>query len=381
MKVIITVGTYYPMTDGVQAVTEYLAEGMAERGHTVIVLTRWFSGMEENEIHNGVEIKRCHIDTVHALHKGDIDGYQKLVVELCEDADAIICVCPQIVTTDALLPILGNVKCKKILYMHGMHSFKIKKFEIETPTLLLHKMWNQIRWGWLYFGHKKWFKQFDRIIQIHRFDGTYDFIEKNYGIKSDIIENAADASFFEEVECASPIEGSYIINVSNYIHRKNQLDTLEAYYRSATDMSLVFIGSSKTPYYKKIEEMNEKLGKKYHDKKVILLSDIPRNEIANYVRNASLYVMNSRWEVFPISLIEAMAAGVPFITSDVGIARFLPGGVVANTVEETQYWIDLLSNNVDTRQKLGEAGRAYAVGNLMIAQKVEQLINLINVQE
>lgn len=381
MKVIITVGTYYPLTDGVQAVTEYLAEGMAEKGYKVIVLTRWFSGMEEKEIHNRVEIRRCHINTVHALHKGDIDKYQKLAVELCVDADAIVCVCSQIVTTDALLPILRNVKCKKILYMHGMYSFKIKKIEIETPSLFFHKIWNQIRWGWLYFGHKKWFEQFDRIIQIHRFDGAYDFIEKHYKKKSDIIENAADDLFFEESERNSPIEGSYIINVSNFIPRKNQLATLEAYYRSITDMSLVLIGSSKTPYYKEIEEMNEKLKRKYHDKNVILLTDIPRKEIATYVRNASLYIMNSRWEVFPISLIESMATGVPFITSDVGIARFLPGGVVANTVEETQYWIDLLSKNSDTAQKLGKVGRAFAVENLKIAQKVEQLISLINVQE
>lgn len=377
MKIIITVGTYYPLSDGVQAVTGYLAEGMAQKGNNVIVLTRCFPGMKEKEYHNGVEIRRYKVDTVHAVHRGNIRDYQKAVLELSNSADAIICVCPQIVTTDALLPVLKDIRCKKILYMHGMHNFSIKKFEIETVSLLTHKIWNQIRWAWLYYGHKEWFKQFDEIIQIHRLDGTYEFIKKHYGIKSKIIENAADNIFFEEKDCKIQIQGRYIINVANFIPSKNQESILEAFYRSNTDMKLVLIGSSETPYYKKIVELNEQLKKKYADKEVIIMIGVPRNEIATYVNKSSLYIMNSRWEVFPISLIESMASGTPFISSDVGVARFLAGGVIANSIEEMEYWIDLFSDNPDLMSKLGKVGKEYAEKNLRIESKVEKLLEII----
>ena len=378
MKIVIAVGTYYPQTNGVQAVTTYLAEGMAKRGHQVDVITTKVDETPNEEEHKGVHIIRWDVNTVHALHRGDIKGYQEKVKELCVCADGVVIVCPQIVTTDALLPILKEIKCKKILYMHGMHNFKISKFEIETPSLFAHKMWNQVRWAWLYFGHKRWFKQFDRIIQIHRFDGTYDFVLKHYGIESDIIENAADDAFFD-AQCAglNEIRNDYLLNVSNFIPRKNQMTTLEAFYKSNADMTLVLIGSSQTSYYDEIVKAKERFEKQYGKKDVRLLTGVPRTEIAGYVRNASLYVMNSRWEVFPISLVEAMAAGVPFITSDVGIAKYLPGGVIANSIEETRYWIELMSRNKETRKNLGKVGRAYAVENLMIDHKVEQLLGII----
>ncbi len=381
-KVVITVGSYYPKTNGVQAVTGYLAEGLVQKGVNVTVVTMEVEGAPQKEIHNGVNIIRYAVYTKHAIHKGDIRGYQDLIKGLTQDADALITVCPQIVTTDAILPILDQIRCKKILYMHGMHTFKLNKLELESLSSVLHKAWNSIRWGWLYFVHKKWFKNFDRIIQIHRFDGTYDFVLKHYGIKSDVIENAADDAFFVLPEQQSvdslDVDNKYILNVSNFIPRKNQRCTLEAYYRSNTDYSLVLIGSSKTDYYYSLVNLNNQLQEKYGKKKVYLITGMPRSHIAIYVRNATLYIMNSTWEVFPISLIEAMAAGVPFITSNVGIARFLPGGVIANTIEETEYWINMLVENEETRNKIGETGRAYATENLTIEKKVNQLIKIIS---
>ena len=104
---------------------------------------------------------------------------------------------------------------------------------------------------------------------------------------------------------------------------------------------------------------------------------VPRNEIATYVNKSSLYIMNSRWEVFPISLIESMASGTPFISSDVGVARFLAGGVIANSIEEMEYWIDLFSDNPDLMSKLGKVGKEYAEKNLRIESKVEKLLEII----
>ena len=39
MKIIFTVNTYYPYKDGVSVVTQYLAEGLAQKGHEVLVMT------------------------------------------------------------------------------------------------------------------------------------------------------------------------------------------------------------------------------------------------------------------------------------------------------------------------------------------------------
>ena len=39
MKILITVSTYYPKNDGVQNVTQYLAEGLCKLGNDVTVIT------------------------------------------------------------------------------------------------------------------------------------------------------------------------------------------------------------------------------------------------------------------------------------------------------------------------------------------------------
>ena len=39
MKIVFTTHTYWPRKDGVQYVTQYLAEGLAKDGHEVIVFT------------------------------------------------------------------------------------------------------------------------------------------------------------------------------------------------------------------------------------------------------------------------------------------------------------------------------------------------------
>ena len=55
MKIIFTVHTYYPNSDGVQYVTQYLAEGLAKKGHEVTVLTVNSERTKEYK-HNGVNV-------------------------------------------------------------------------------------------------------------------------------------------------------------------------------------------------------------------------------------------------------------------------------------------------------------------------------------
>ena len=77
MKILFTVETYYPKKDGVQMVTQYLAEGLASRGHDVTVFT---SNIDENknfETFHNVKIKRFDLRTKFGLYFGDRKKYIK----------------------------------------------------------------------------------------------------------------------------------------------------------------------------------------------------------------------------------------------------------------------------------------------------------------
>ena len=76
--------------------------------------------------------------------------------------------------------------------------------------------------------------------------------------------------------------------------------------------------------------------------------------------------------MFPISIIEAMASGIPFISTDVGCVKYLPGGVVVDKIDEMSYWLELLWNNEKVRSNLGAVGYNYARKYFTIENKVEQ---------
>ena len=102
-----------------------------------------------------------------------------------------------------------------------------------------------------------------------------------------------------------------------------------------------------------------------------------REEVYEYTKKAKIYLLGSKREMFPISIIEAMASGVPFISTDVGCVKYLPGGVVVNNIEEMTYWLELLWNNERVRAELGNVGYSYAIKHFTIDSKINELENLI----
>ena len=55
--------------------------------------------------------------------------------------------------------------------------------------------------------------------------------------------------------------------------------------------------------------------------RVRLESSIPNNKVSSYLAAADIYLMPSEEEGMPNALLEAMAAGAPFVASDVAAVR------------------------------------------------------------
>ena len=385
MKVLITVATYYPKKDGVAMVTKYMAEGLVKKGHSVKVITTNKGEKEDYEIHNGVEICRVNLYTKYGFYFGNKKEYKKLIDEEASKCDAMINVCTQNAFTDVIINRVVKYKCKKILYLHGIFDFKFHKIDFTSFASIANKLWKEIRWFFYYSFNTKKFKRYDVVTQLHEKDYATRFFKKKYNINSVIIENAADDEFFERKtvsEFKKPFD-KYFIYVANYMDSKNQKLAIREFLKSniKNDIGLVLIGSDKNKYYDKLQKEIIKCRKKYNlsenEKPILLLYNVARDSVIEYVKNAYAYLMTSKSEKFPMAVVESMASGVPFISTDVGIVRYLFGGIVVRKNKDIHYYIEELCNNTEIRNDLAVVVKQYALDNMQITDKIADLEKII----
>lgn len=379
MNILVTVNTFFPKLDGVQAVTEYLTLGLISKGHNVTLITTNVDGCPKEEMYKGIKIIRTDVYTKYALYHGDKTKYQKLIKKLADENDVLINICTQNALTDYLLPILDSINCKKILHLHGMHNFEWNKNDYKNLKHFAYKIWRNIRWGILYKTNKANFKKYDAILQLHKFDSANIYFEKKYNITSFILENACDSEL-SVCNQESIVKEKICICVANYTERKNQEFILRAFYNAKIerDWKLIFIGGNKNSYYDKLIELNAKLSSNDNGRSVEFLTGLSRNDTIELIKKSSIYLMGSTWEAFSISIIEAMAASVAFISTNTGVAKYMPGGVVVENEEAMVYWIENFANYKEIRESYGNAGNKYYSNRLTINHKVDELDNLLN---
>ncbi|MBS6677514.1 MAG: glycosyltransferase family 4 protein [Clostridiales bacterium] len=376
MKVVFTVATYYPKTDGVQFVTKYQAEGLVKKGFEVVVITSRIDGVPIEEKVNGVLIKRVDAFNYYYWHRGSKRQYQNTVLSEVKNAKALIAVCLQSFAADWLLDILDEISCKKILYLHGMPDFKIRLSDCKTIKQTAKTIFRNIRWQIFYSMNLCKIKDFDAIIHLFKNDNSYKYFSKHGYANNYVLENACDDVFFENIDAKK--QEDYFIYVGNYCDRKNQELALKAFYQAKIkNMGMIFIGSTENAYCTKLKKLNEQLSSEYGTNNVLILHNVPREDISVYTRNAYACIISSSYEYYPITIIESLASGIPFISTDTGIIRYLPGGIIANNLNDIAYWMEFLAINKDYKNGLGKLGKEYAKLNLQIETKVAALEKII----
>ena len=374
MIILFTVNTYYPHRDGVQFVTSYLSEGLAKRGHKVELLTYAVPGAPSEETVNGVSVKRFDIRTEHMRHIGDKKGYQKYILSRQNDVDVIINVGTQSALTDWMLPLIGKLSVPTVLHIHSIWDFKIHKTDTASALALVAKLTGNIRWAYYFLRYSKAFKRYNKVLQLHPDDYSVRNFKKWYGIDSVILENAVEDNFFEP--CAKE---KYIINVSNYMPMKNQKKLIEVFAKSGLSepWKLVLVGSVENDYCRSLREYSRELFGEDWEQRVSILTGISRDETVDAVRKGSIFVSASLREAYPISTLEAMAAGLPFLSYDVGIVSRLPGGIVVYSDIEYVHALTELVNDEKKAASLGGLGRAFAQKHCRIDEKVNGLEKVI----
>ena len=382
MKIVFAVASYWPSTGGVQMVTKYLAEGLAENGHHVVVLTKQLENAMNDDEHCGVKIRRFYEKDIIKFHYGDKKGYRAAVVEECQDADALIAVCASSFAAQWVFPLIGKLPCKCILYQHGMYDGKLHlkrcySFKRFLKLLVLTPYWD--------IYHKYYWKsieKFDGAIHLYKNDSSYNyFLDRGYK-KNHVIINSCEEAFFDknngdnQVAIKYGIERPYFIYVANFCFGKNQKKSIRIFKKSqCLNTDLVLIGSKRNDYYEKVKiELA-----KYPDlsDRVHILDAVPRKDTIQLIKNSYACLLTSENEYLPITILEAMTVGKPFISTDVGVVGKIPGGNVCRSDDELSYWMNYYETNPDYVNRLGSIARDFATSNCNLKDKINDLENII----
>lgn len=371
MKILLAVHTYYPDHNGVQMVTQYIAEGLA-KNNDVKVITELKPGYQKNEIYNAVEIFRISVSNRNFRFYGQKKEYIKKITQC--DPDILICVCTQSWTFDWLCEVLEKLKCKKVLYTHGFSAL-LKQYPILQDLKKGRIRAFNYHWYWknYYLRASEYMKKFDMITHLSKDNISYWYAMKN-GIQNNIImENAVEDSFFVTKKEHNNDEISFIY-IANFDENKNQKMVFNAFVKAnISKAKLSLIGGRENTYCRELINMCKNEKKRNPDLKVEVLVGISREKIYEIYASADIFLCGSKKEQYPIMLCEAAASRLAIISTPVGHAETLPGIIIVNSEQDMAEQIGYLANNPQEVKIRGEKLGSYAEHNYRIEGKVQLL--------
>lgn len=392
-----SVATYWPFQDGVAQVTGYLAEGLAAKGHEVIIYTSTgnqdLAGLAAEEKHNDVFIRRIRVYTQWPLVLKGLDRestperYYCAVKECCPDV--LIVVCSQIWTLDWIIPYLDRLPCYKVFQSHG-YSLLQKKYDIWDKVKKRNVLgaWAEYQKYRYYKNLYKVIGKFDLALYLFENNNSAEYAKEHGLTNGKILSNAIDDRFFDdEMQHIEKLPdkdlGLQYLYVANFNENKNQRMLLQAFAEANIGKSrLIFVGFSENEYLKMLREESGTLLRGKEHKKVDFKVHISREEVYDLYRESDVFVCASRSETASIVLFEAAATGMAIISTKVGLAEKLDGIVLVENKEELKNAIQQLYADHELRKENGKRLKACVEsGNCRISDKVnwleQELLELI----
>jgi glycosyltransferase involved in cell wall biosynthesis len=147
-----------------------------------------------------------------------------------------------------------------------------------------------------------------------------------------------------------------IVMVARFSQQKAQAMLVDAVHSLTLPFQLVFVGEG--PLREAVERQVEDLGL---SKKVEFLGQ--RLDISEILASSDIFALFTKWEGFPISILEAMRAGLPVVASDVnGVHEAITDGqsgflIPPGDVTMFRYRLQQLVEHANLRRRMGLVGR------------------------
>jgi len=140
-------------------------------------------------------------------------------------------------------------------------------------------------------------------------------LNNNFSTNFDYIPNMIDSDFFD-VFSKNKKKDFIFINVAFLNPNKKQPMLIKAFYQAfqkKNDVKLIIVGNG--PEFDNLKKLIEEL---HMEKQIILYGRANREEIKKLYQQSNAFVLSSQYETFGVVVIEAMACGLPAISTKCG---------------------------------------------------------------
>lgn len=364
MKILISTFTFPPNKDGVSLAAWAMAEGFAEAGYEVTICTGFLSDRGDLRPHKNIRVEQFRLETTKNTKRdfpGESARYQNFLV--AEQPDYLFCHCWEIWPTalaEAVFPLLRG---RKIMVSHGYttHLWCPNPQPFWGLGVLLRSIPKVFGLPWT-------MRKYDRVLFLSsakNFDRFFDHLVASATVYrgARVVPNGTvadpDRGSPDEFRNRFGLRGKFfVLCVANYSERKNQ-ELAVSVFRAAKlgNATLVFIGSEFNDYSTTVERLDKSLRRRFPSGEVLLLEKLERCDTLAGIAACDLFLLTAKAETQPISLLEAMAAGRPFLSTDTGCVRELPGGLIARREAGLVSALRNLFRDPKLREDLGRKGR------------------------
>lgn len=345
LDILHTVEFYHPHVGGAELVVQSISERLVKRGHRVQVATTYIPERTVHE-HNGVNIHSFKLggSRGYGLTGTDEKRYYNFLLNM--KYDVMMNYAAQQWASDIAFDVVAKRMNHDVHILapcgysalDGMNGFRIPVFQEYFRTIIPQVL-----------------PLYDSIIY---HSSRYQDAElgRRLGLRNGIvIPNGVDEEEFYQRSLGSfrkkfsITTKNMLLCVANFYTKKGQEHVIEAFrLLHRNDTTLVLIG-------KEGDTLNWLRKLAGDDEHIKFCINISREDTVQAYFDATLFVFASEIEAAPLVLVEAKAARLPFVTTDVGNARELRGGVVCER-RQLAHTINQLLDDDNRRKSLGNEG-------------------------